>query len=265
MICCEFEPILQAFVDGELDVQTMTAAQAHASSCPECHARADGERRFRHLLRQQPREAAPPELRARLLGLTRLERRRAAWRVWLGVPTLAAAAFLVVALLMPRVLPVGPPVGRLVETLVDKHLAYARIESPAEFASSDSGAVAAWLRDRIRMRVPVPDYSHDGLRLVGARISETDQQKLAYLLYEKGHMLLSVFMLPELTEARMILPGKTVSYRGHEYLIGEYKSLRTVSWRDGQAVFSMISMLDYDDLLECADGLRIQRAREARL
>jgi len=27
----------------------------------------------------------------------------------------------------------------------------------------------------------------------------------------------------------------------------------------------MISMLDYDDLLECADRLRTQRAREARL
>jgi hypothetical protein len=45
----------------------------------------------------------------------------------------------------------------------------------------------------------------------------------------------------------------------------ERKSLRTVSWRDGQAVFSLVSMLDYDALLECADRLRAELARERRL
>jgi anti-sigma factor (TIGR02949 family) len=264
MICQEFAARLQAFVDGELEVDTMTAAQAHVSSCPECHGRADGERRFRALLRQQPQEVAPPELRARLLAVARRERRRAALRVWLGVPALATAAVLMAALLMTRVMPPGPSAPRLVDTLVDKHLAYAQIESPAEFTSSEPGEVAAWLRDRIRMRVPVPDYSHAGIRLVGARIAEADEQKLAYLLYEKGHMLMSVFMLPDATGART-LPGKAVSYRGHEYLTRERKSLRTVSWRDGQAVFSLVSMLDYDALLECADRLRAARARETRL
>ena len=165
---------------------------------------------------------------------------------------------------MTRVMPPGPGAPRLVDTLVNKHLAYAQIENPAEFTSSEPGQVAAWLRDRIGMRVPVPDYSHAGIRLVGARMSEADEQKLAYLLYEKGHMLMSVFMLPNIAETGT-LPGKAVSYRGHEYLTRERKSLRTVSWRDGQAVFSLVSMLDYDALLECADRLRAERARETRL
>jgi anti-sigma factor (TIGR02949 family) len=264
MICREFAPWLQAFVDGELDVETMTAAQAHVSSCPECHGRVDGERRFRALLRQQSQDLAPPELRARLLGLARLERRRAAMRLWLGIPAVAATLVLVVALLMTRGLAPGPAAPRIVDTLVDKHLAYAQIEGPAEFVSSEPGAVAAWLRDRVGMRVPVPDYSHAGIRLVGARISETGEQKLAYLLYEKGHMLMSVFMLPDSAQART-LGGKRVSYRGQEYMTRERKSLRTVSWRDGQAVFSLVSMLDYDALLECAERLRAELARERRL
>ncbi len=264
MICQEFAARLQAFVDGELDVETMTAAQAHVSSCPECHGRADGERRFRVLLRQQPQEVAPSELRARLLAVARRERRRTALRAWLGVPALATAAILLVALLVTRVMPPGPGAPRLADTLVNKHLAYAQIENPAEFTSSEPSEVAAWLRDRIGMRVPVPDYSHAGIRLVGARMSEADEQKLAYLLYEKGHMLMSVFMLPNTAEAGT-LPGKAVSYRGHEYLTRDRKSLRTVSWRDGRAVFSLVSLLDYDALLECADRLRAERARETRL
>src|SRR5437899_12723456 len=107
MICREFEQWLQAFVDGELDVETMMAAQAHVSSCPECHGRVDGERRFRALLRQQPQAMAPPELRARLLGLARLERRRAAMRPWPGIP--AAAAARVPVVVRPRHL--GPARG----------------------------------------------------------------------------------------------------------------------------------------------------------
>jgi anti-sigma factor (TIGR02949 family) len=264
MSCREFEPRLQAFVDGELDVETMTAAQAHVSSCPECHGRVDGERRFRALLRRQPQDMAPPELRARLLGLARLKRRRAALRLWLGIPAAAAALVLLVALLMTHGLASGPTAPRIVDMLVDKHLAYAQIEGPAEFTSSEPGVVAAWLRDRVGLRVPVPDYSHAGIRLVGARISEADEQKLAYLLYEKGHTLMSVFMLPDSAQAQT-LGGKTVSYRGHEYVTRERKSLRTVSWRDGQAVFSLVSMLDYDALLECADRLRAELARERRL
>jgi len=264
MICQEFEARLQAFVDGELDVETMTTAQAHVSSCPECYGRADGERRFRVLLRQQPQEVAPPELRGRLLAVARRERRRATLRLWVGAPALATAAVLLAALLMTRALPPGPSAPRLVDMLVDKHLAYAQIESPAEFTSSEPGQVATWLRDRIGMRVPVPDYSQAGIRLVGARMSEAEEQKLAYLLYEKGHMLMSVFMLPNTAET-VTLPGKVVSYRGHEYLTRDRKSLRTVFWRDGQAVFSLVSMLDYDALLECADRLRTERARETRL
>jgi hypothetical protein len=45
----------------------------------------------------------------------------------------------------------------------------------------------------------------------------------------------------------------------------ERKGYRTVSWSDGQAVFGLVSMLDYDFLLECADKPRAERARESRL
>ena len=38
-----------------------------------------------------------------------------------------------------------------------------------------------------------------------------------------------------------------------------------MSWRDGRTVFSLVSMLDHDALLERADRLRAERARETRL
>ena len=54
-------------------------------------------------------------------------------------------------------------------------------------------------------------------------------------------------------------------YRGQEYVTYERKGFRTVSWTDGQAVYGLVSMLDYDALLECADRLREERSRQTRL
>lgn len=264
MNCREFDARLHAFVDGELDAGPMADAEAHVSTCPDCHGRADGERRLRQLLRRQPRETAPPEFRARMAALARRERTRKKVQVWLGTPALAAAVLLLAFVLMARSLQTGGHEPELIGSLVDKHLAYAQLEGPAEFSSTERPAVAAWLRQRTGLRVPVPDLSPAGIQLVGARIADADQQKVAYLLYEKGHVLMSVFMVPEVGRPAP-LAGKPIRFHGQEYVTKDRQALRTVSWQDGQTLFSLVSTLDYNALLECADQLRAERARETRL
>ncbi len=259
MNCTEFEHHLHPYVDGELDVSETLAAEAHAAECAACRGLVERERRFRQLLRRQPKESAPPEFRAALRARLRRAERMAVIRPWLVVPAVAAAA----ALLLMLWSAIRPPVP-LVSELVDKHIAYAQIEQPAEFVSSDYLAVEAWLRQRAALRVTVSDYSPSGIRLVGARLADAGERKAAYILYEKGHTLLSVFTVPASARGAE-LRGTQVSYRGHEYVTLERKGYRTVSWTDGQAVFGLVSMLDYETLLECADRLRDDRARETRL
>ncbi|HET7875903.1 MAG TPA: hypothetical protein VFN71_10295, partial [Methylomirabilota bacterium] len=167
-------------------------------------------------------------------------------------------------LLVVSLFPVTRPTAPLVNELVDKHIAYAQVEHPAEFASTDRRAVEEWFRERAGMRVTVADYSPAGIRLAGARIAEANERKAAYVLYEKGHTLLSVFMVPA-PPGGAELKGTRVSYGGHEYITLERKGYRTVSWTDGQTVYGLVSLLDYDALLECADRLRAERARDARL
>ncbi len=259
MNCVEFERHLHAYVDGELAVSEMLVADAHLSECVECQALAARERRFRQLLRRQPRESAPSEFRARITGRIRRAEQRAVVRPWLIAPIAAVAAVLALVLW-----PTTQPSSRLVSDLVDKHIAYAQIEQPAEFGSTDPAAVEQWFRTRAALRVTVSDYSPSGIRLVGARLADAGEQKAAYVLYEKGHTLLSVFMLP-VSGHGTDLRGKHVSYRGHEYVTLERKGYRTVSWVDGHTLLGLVSMLDYAALFECADRLRADRAHDARL
>jgi anti-sigma factor RsiW len=253
MNCQEFESALHPYVDGELPVSEMTAADAHAADCWRCGTLARREREFRQLLRNQPREVAPAALRASVRTALRRQQRRAILRPWLVAPALAAAVAIVTLILWP----VFRPTPSLIGELVDKHIAYAQLERPAELTTSDPREVAEWFHARAGLRVVVPDYSHAGIRLVGGRIADAHERKAAYLLYEKGHTLLSVFMLATDREHPL---GHQIAYRGQGYVTAEWKGHRTVAWRDGQAVFGLVSSLDYEALLECADRLRTERA-----
>jgi len=252
MTCAEFQVQLHAYVDGELDPTAMTIAGAHLGGCSECHDLVARERGLRQVLRGQPREAASAEFRAELRARVRRAARVAAMRPWLIGAAAAAVALLAISL-WPGLRP-GPS---LVAKLASKHSVYAEIEQPAEFRSDDPRAVELWFRERAGLRVTVSDYSPSGIRLLGGRVAEAGDRQAAYVLYEKGHTLMSVFTVPA---AEAALTGARVSYRGHDYLTLQRKGYRTVAWTDGQAVFGLISMLSYEALLECADRLRLDRA-----
>jgi anti-sigma factor RsiW len=259
MNCTDVRARLHAYVDGELTVGETAGVDGHCVECRQCEALVRDEREFRLLLRRQPRETAPPELRERIVRDVRREARRTKVRSWLVAPAVAAAAVILLALW-----PSSRQAPPLVAELVDKHIAYAQIERPAELATSDPGQVAEWVRSRAGMRVTVPDYSPSGIHLVGARLADAHERKAAYLLYEKGRTLLSVFMVP-VSGREAELRGRVVPYRGREYLAYEQKGFRTVSWADGQTLYGLVSVLDYDALLECADRLRTERVNQTRL
>jgi mycothiol system anti-sigma-R factor len=259
MNCSEIRARLHAYVDGELAVSDIAEVDGHCMGCQECAALVSAEREFRELLRRQPRDAAPSELRGRILRRVRRDAAVATGRRWLLLPALAAAAAIIVAILLPARTP-----SPLVADLVDKHIAYAQLERPAELSSTNPREVAEWFQSKAGMRVTVPDYSPSGIQLAGARLAEAHERKAAYLLYEKGRTLLSVFMVP-VSVSEAALPGRRVSYRDHDYVAYEQKGYRTVSWSDGQVVYGLVSMLDYDALLECADRLRAERARQTQL
>ena len=122
MNCSEIRARLHAYVDGELTVGDIAEVDGHCMGCRECAALVSAEREFRELLRRQPRDAAPPELRARILRRVQRDAAFATGRRWLLLPAVAVAAAIVAAVLLPAGTP--PP---LVADLVDMHIAHAQI------------------------------------------------------------------------------------------------------------------------------------------
>jgi mycothiol system anti-sigma-R factor len=255
MTCHEVRLHVPAYVDGELEAEHALAVGAHAAECLQCAAALRRERQFRAVLRRQPREAAPAELRTRILARCRRDawrRRLGPWAAGSGVAVAAAA------LLLTVLWPAWRRSEPLVPQLLAAHIAFAQIERPAEFAATDRETLEAWFRQRADLRVVVPDYTPAGIRLLGGRITEFAERRAAYVLYEKGHTLLSVFAVP-VRGVRISLPGGRVTYRGQAYVTYERGGYRTVSWTEDEMVFGLVSTLDYSALLECADRLREER------
>ena len=108
----------------------------------------------------------------------------------------------------------------------------------------------------------MPDYTPAGIRMLGGRIADTRGRGAAYLFYEKGRTLMSVFIVPG--ERFTPADASVITYRGATYYTVELEGQRAAFWSDDQAAFGLISMLDYDSLLECADRLRAERAEGHR-
>lgn len=251
MNCTEFEAALHAYMDGELSFQARREADSHVTECRGCAELMQREREFRRLVRWQPRESAPVDLHTRIGSLLRATQRVRRWRAWLVPAGLAAGA---VALVTVAGFLALRPSASLITDLVDKHSTYAQIEHPVELSSSDRGEVEQWLRERTGLRVTVPDFSRAGIRLLGARLTDARDRVAAYLLYEKGRTLLSVFVVP-VVGSDAAQPATT--YHGRPYIVRDVSGFRTVSWHAGGTLFALVSSLDHDALLACADWLRI--------
>src|SRR5262249_58762477 len=67
MNCNETRPLLEAYLDDELDLVHSLAIEQHVESCTDCRRRRDELKSLRKLLRENlPRPAAPAQMRERV-------------------------------------------------------------------------------------------------------------------------------------------------------------------------------------------------------
>ena len=181
MTCHEAEPLLNAYLDGELDLVRSLELEAHVGQCGGCRVALEAEKQLSAAVARAPYYRATRSLRARLDAAP-------AWRrtaVWLSLAAAVALAVLVIGRTDPTS-----------NQVVQAHLRSLRAGHLVDIAASGRRTVRPWFAGRLDYALDVEDISGRGFQLTGGRLDSLNGRTVAVLVYQRDAHVVSVFVWP---------------------------------------------------------------------
>ncbi|MBI5487646.1 MAG: zf-HC2 domain-containing protein [Deltaproteobacteria bacterium] len=275
--------------DGELDPADAARIENHIAVCAGCAAQARFEKWFSGEVRRRvDRPQAPARLADRIsLELRRESRRQRVRRTALAFGGFAAAAGLAAVVAFglrdsPTAQPpdgvraavpsetgagrdspstLSAPPGFLLASerddvgvdIVDRHERAVRHTLPLETASSDTGAVADWFRDKVPFPVVAPRFDDPDVRLLGGRLTHVRAEDAALLGYVVGDQWMSVIILPA---GAVRVGGTPMALGDRTVYVSQIDSATEVTFEQNGLLYAMVSDVSPDILLRLAAQIR---------
>ncbi len=192
-MCPESEPLVHAYLDGELAGVDKESFELHLLDCPTCSQAAKAQVRFKAALREHlQRPAVPQALRLKVTAeLAKRSPGESRWG-WFEFPKLtpAFAAVAVVGLLV--VVTKRPTSAPVIQQALRAH----SVELPMDVEAPDCEHVASWFRGKLPFIVHPPRLdrvmqasatsSQNEARCQGGRLINVKENFGAYLAYRVG-------------------------------------------------------------------------------
>ena len=218
---CEKVLLVQAELDGELDAAQAAALEAHRADCSICRAAQAELLSTRALLRREPYETTPDDVRARVMARLRqvepqvapasVERPARPWWGWLGGPSLGfglgAACAAAIAFLL-----VLPQRSDLIDAIVANHIRALQPGHLEDVVSTDQHTVKPWFDGRIDFAPPVKDFAAEGFPLKGGRLDYLDNRPVAALIYQRDKHIIDLYVWPA---SSAVAPASDTSIQGY--------------------------------------------------
>jgi anti-sigma factor RsiW len=247
---------VQAYFDGELDANEVSAVLGHLEGCERCRSLLADLDRGRNVLRRMPDIAAPPELRTRIGKLLDVaaeppaaKARSGAWSFrafWLGAFAGLGAAALAASAILLVLLPAAS--SPLLDGLLAAHLSSLTPDHLISVASSERHTVKPWFAGRADVSPTVRDFAPQGFVLAGGRVDALPGARAAVMVYRRGRHVINVFTWPD---THIALPRDTTR-NGYHMLF----------WRVGDVAYCAVSDTGWAELGMLAGLVQAQAATE---
>ena len=225
MKCEEIQPLLDAYIDQELDLVHDIEVATHLQRCQECTRQYEMLLALQAMLRTRATYYVPPaSFHRRLRGaLRRVSPPPLGWRPWL----LGAAAVVLVVLVGARMAHWAPALTAVVEPAVREvvaaHIRSLQVDHLTDIVSSDTHTVKPWFSDKLPFAPSVRNLAAHDFVLVGARLDYLSERPVAAVVYRRRQHLINVFLAPTLPA--LSVPTTPVTYRGYHLLHWNHNGL----------------------------------------
>ena len=255
MDCKKAQSLVNAYIDGELELAGSLELEAHLQACAQCRALRDELQRLsRQLAAGLARHAAPDGLRRRLAlaipgGMAAIDQppspapaARTPARPWQRRQMLAWAASLLLAVFAASgttywatLPPAGEPIA---EEAVASHIRSLMAGHLIDIASSDQHTVKPWFDGKVDLAPTVGDFAEQGFPLVGGRLDYIGRQPVAAIVYKRAKHFINLFACPAAGAASGEAAVKRMTIRGYNLL----------SWTTGDIAYWAVSDVNAADL-----------------
>jgi anti-sigma factor RsiW len=232
--CASMEFLLQADVDGQLDIGDAAGLAAHLAQCAACREQQAALVGLSARIRAQvPYHVAPAGLRRSIEARGRGSPKPHAWDWWRSAfPVGVGAAF--AAVLVFALSPTHE--DEMSHSVVASHIRALQPGHLMDVVSTDRHTVKPWFDGRLDYAPPVKDLAAQGFPLTGGRLDYLGGRAVAALDYRRARHDIDFYVWPS-TDVVSASPTHGVQ-NGYNF----------IRWRQDNMVFWVVSDLNASEL-----------------
>ena len=222
MNCSDVQRMVDAYMDGELEVMRQVDIDEHLRQCEVCPPIYGSRRALQSGLKAEPLYfTAPAHLRRQVRAAVQGTAANTRWWTRVLAPQWIGAAAGALALVVAAVI-VGPMLSRrsqgdqIAQEVVSAHIRSLMADHLTDVASSDRHTVKPWFAGKLDFSPPVVDLKDQGFPLVGGRLDYTGNRPVAALAYRRGGHVINLFVWPMSSNA--VGPDVSESRQGYNLL-----------------------------------------------
>lgn len=243
MTRCESSGLLNAYVDGELDIADEIFVQRHVQRCESCLIELENIRALASAIKDRaPWFALPERLKGDLQKAIHTANpvARRSSPVWRRAAVLASAVLVVALTWTVNTLRTASEERVLITEIVSSHVRSMMADHITDVSSSDSHTVKPWFGSRLDYSPPTKDLADQGFRLIGGRLDYLENRPVAALVYQRRQHYINLF----------VWPATDTSIPAEDRLTRLGYNL--VHWADSDMTYWLVSELNSVELNECA-------------